>query len=69
MLDEIFSAACEQGQIDELGNGRFARSLFERACAVRDVRIAQMGNEASAADLTTVSATDVLTAFRAISPS
>ena len=40
---EIFSAACEQGRIDELGNGRFARSLFERACAVRDVRVAQHG--------------------------
>ena len=24
------------GRIDELGNGRFARSLFERACACRD---------------------------------
>ena len=27
------------GQIDDLGNGRFARSLFERACACRDVRV------------------------------
>ncbi len=67
VLDQIFGAACEQGQIDELGNGRFARSLFERACAVRDVRIAQFGDEASAADLTTVAASDVLTAFREIS--
>src|SRR6266568_1341864 len=58
---DSFDAACEQGQIDELGNGRFARSLFERACAVRDVRIAQFGDEASAADLTTVAASDVLT--------
>ena len=69
VLDEIFSDACEQGQIDELGNGRFARSLFERACAVRDLRIAQLGDEASAADLTTVSAEDVLTAYRELSPS
>ena len=69
VLDEIFSNASEQGQIDELGNGRFARSLFERACAVRDVRIAQMVDEASAADLTTVSAEDVLRAYRELSPS
>jgi len=69
VLDEIFSNASEQGQIDELGNGRFARSLFERACAVRDVRIAQMTDEASAADLTTVSAEDVLRAYRELSPS
>jgi SpoVK/Ycf46/Vps4 family AAA+-type ATPase len=69
VLDEIFSNASERGHIDELGNGRFARSLFERACAVRDVRIAQMGDEASAADLTTVSAEDVLRAYRELSPS
>ncbi len=68
VLDQIFSAACEQRKIDELGNGRFARSLFERACAVRDVRVAQLGEAASAADLTTVSAADLLTAYRGISP-
>ena len=56
-----------RARIDELGNGRFARSLFERACASRDLRVAQLGDEASAADLTTVSAEDVLTAYRAIS--
>jgi len=68
VLDQIFAAACEQRKIDELGNGRFARSLFERACAVRDVRVAQLGETASAADLTTVSAADLLTAYREISP-
>jgi SpoVK/Ycf46/Vps4 family AAA+-type ATPase len=68
VLDQIFGAACEQRKIDELGNGRFARSLFERACAVRDVRVAHLGETASAADLTTVSAADLLTAYREISP-
>ena len=33
VLEQIFTDACGQGRIDELGNGRFARSLFERACA------------------------------------
>jgi SpoVK/Ycf46/Vps4 family AAA+-type ATPase len=68
VLDQIFGVACEQGKVDELGNGRFARSLFERACAVRDLRVAQLGETASAADLTTVSAADLAAAFRGINP-
>jgi SpoVK/Ycf46/Vps4 family AAA+-type ATPase len=66
VLDTIFRQACEAGQIDELGNGRFARSLFERACASRDLRIADMGEDASAADLTTVSAADLMAAYQEI---
>ena len=38
-LRRVFSDACEAGRIDELGNGRYARSLFERACAARDLRL------------------------------
>jgi SpoVK/Ycf46/Vps4 family AAA+-type ATPase len=68
VLDRIFTTACTQRKIDELGNGRFARSLFERACAVRDVRVAHLGEDASPADLTTVAAADLLTAYREISP-
>jgi SpoVK/Ycf46/Vps4 family AAA+-type ATPase len=64
VLGEIFGHACERGKIDELGNGRFARSLFERACAVRDVRVSRLGDSASAADLTTVSAADLRAAYR-----
>ena len=66
MLDQIFGVACQQGRIDELGNGRFARSLFERACAARDVRVATLDEAASAADLTTVAAADLLAAYREI---
>ena len=68
MLDQVFGTACAQGKIDELGNGRFARSLFERACAVRDVRVAQKGDAASPEDLTTVIAADLLTAYRELNP-
>ena len=68
VLDQVFGTACAQGKIDELGNGRFARSLFERACAVRDVRVAQLGEAASPEDLTTVVAADLLAAYREISP-
>jgi hypothetical protein len=68
VLEQIFSVAGDQRRIDELGNGRFARSLFERACAVRDVRVAQLGETVSAADLTTVAAADLLIAYREINP-
>ena len=61
-LEEIFQQAWDRGRIDELGNGRFARSLFERACAARDLRVAELGEQASAADLTIVSAADLATA-------
>jgi SpoVK/Ycf46/Vps4 family AAA+-type ATPase len=64
VLDQIFSRACAEGSIDELGNGRFARSLFERACAARDLRVSHLGDGASAADLTTVGAEDLIAAYR-----
>ena len=67
VLDQIFGRACAEGSIDELGNGRFARSLFERACASRDLRVAHLGDGASAADLTTVAAADLVAAYREIS--
>jgi SpoVK/Ycf46/Vps4 family AAA+-type ATPase len=67
VLDGIFGKACAEGRIDELGNGRFARSLFERACASRDLRIAHLGEAASAADLTTVAAADLLAAYDELS--
>ncbi|MDX6390877.1 MAG: hypothetical protein QOJ73_1940 [Streptosporangiaceae bacterium] len=63
VLEELFGRAVAAGRIDELGNGRFARSLFERACAARDLRVAVFGEDASAADLTTVSAADLRGAF------
>jgi hypothetical protein len=64
VLREIFVHACAAGRIDELGNGRFARSLFERACACRDVRVVRLGERATAEDLTTVTAADVESAYR-----
>ncbi len=64
VLVSIFASAYDNGQIDALGNGRFARSLYERACASRDLRVSLHGEAATAADLTTVLAADVLTAYR-----
>ncbi len=61
-LADVFSWVCAEGLIDELGNGRFARSLFERAALGRDVRLAGRGGTASAEDLTTITSDDVRTA-------
>jgi hypothetical protein len=64
VLDSIFVQAVGDGRIDALGNGRFARTLFERACASRDVRVSLHGEAATAAELTTVLAADVQAAYR-----
>ncbi len=66
VLTEILTLACQQGRIDELGNGRYARSLYERACASRDLRVAQLGEVASPAELTTIAAADLQAAYRGI---
>jgi SpoVK/Ycf46/Vps4 family AAA+-type ATPase len=63
VVEQIFAQAERAGMIDELGNGRFARSLFERACACRDVRVVRLGESATAADLTTLTADDVRGAY------
>ena len=68
VLGAIFRHTCDTGRIDELGNGRFARSLFERACACRDVRVVRLGENATAADLTTLTAADVELAYRELAP-
>ncbi len=62
VLAEIFRQVAAEGRVDEFGNGRFARSLFERACAARDLRVADLGEAASPADLTTITATDLTAA-------
>ncbi|MEU9884626.1 AAA family ATPase [Sphaerisporangium sp. NPDC051011] len=59
---DVFAWVCAEGLIDELGNGRFARSLFERAALGRDVRLAGRGGTASAEELTTITSADVRTA-------
>jgi SpoVK/Ycf46/Vps4 family AAA+-type ATPase len=69
VLDQVFGHACAEGLIDELGNGRFARSLFERACACRDMRVAHLGEAATASDLTTITPADLRSAYDALASS
>ena len=63
VLRAIFAHACAAGRIDELGNGRFARSLYERACACRDLRVEHLADP-SRDDLVTLTAADVQAAYR-----
>jgi SpoVK/Ycf46/Vps4 family AAA+-type ATPase len=63
VLESIFAHTVQEGRIDALGNGRFARTLFERACASRDVRVSLHGEAATAAELTTLLAADVRAAY------
>ncbi|GAA0911595.1 AAA family ATPase [Nonomuraea longicatena] len=66
-LDEVFGWVCGERLIDGLGNGRFARSLFERAALRRDVRLAALGGDASSAELTTITSADVRAAVDELS--
>jgi SpoVK/Ycf46/Vps4 family AAA+-type ATPase len=63
-LAGIFQRVCGRGRVDELGNGRFVRSLYEKACASRDVRVATLGAEATTSHLTTLRSEDVRAAYR-----
>ncbi|GGO25295.1 AAA family ATPase [Microbispora bryophytorum] len=65
-LADVFDWVCRERLIDGLGNGRFARSLYERAALRRDVRIAEQGS-ANAAELTTIMSEDVRSAVDELS--
>ncbi|WP_084370103.1 AAA family ATPase [Microbispora sp. ATCC PTA-5024] len=65
-LADVFDWVCREGLIDGLGNGRFARSLYERAALRRDVRLAAQGS-ANAAELTTITSDDVRSAVDELS--
>ncbi|WP_346049270.1 AAA family ATPase [Actinomadura chokoriensis] len=59
----VFQRVCGTGRIDEFGNGRFARSMYEKACACRALRAAELGDRATADDLTLLTTGDVRNAF------
>ncbi|MCD0451821.1 AAA family ATPase [Actinocorallia sp. API 0066] len=54
----VFQRACGRGAIDTLGNARFARTVYERSCAARDVRVSALPAP-TAVDLTTLTRRDV----------
>ncbi|KOU15089.1 CbxX/CfqX [Streptomyces sp. WM6372] len=62
-LRSISGHVVEQGWIDELGNGRFLRTLYEKSCAYRDLRLAGFPGEPSREDLATLRLPDLMQAY------
>ncbi|MFG2922632.1 AAA family ATPase [Streptomyces sp. NPDC048305] len=65
-LDELRSISghvVDQGWIDELGNGRFLRTLYEKSCAYRDLRLSGYGAAPSRDDLATLRLPDLMQAY------
>ncbi|ANJ06471.1 AAA family ATPase [Streptomyces parvulus] len=65
-LDELRSIAghvVDQGWIDELGNGRFLRTLYEKSCAYRDLRLSVYPGALTRDDLATLRLPDLMQAY------
>ncbi|WP_128378443.1 AAA family ATPase [Streptomyces cavernae] len=65
-LDELRSISghvVDQGWIDELGNGRFLRTLYEKSCAYRDLRLMGYPGTPSRDDLSTLRLADLMQAY------
>ena len=65
-LEELRSIAghvVEQGWIDELGNGRFLRTLYEKSCAYRDLRLSAYPGTLTRDDLATLRLPDLMQAY------
>jgi hypothetical protein len=65
-LDELLAISghvVDQGWIDELGNGRFLRTLYEKSCAYRDLRLSGYPGAPSRDDLYTLRLPDLMQAY------
>ncbi|MGW0704805.1 AAA family ATPase [Streptomyces sp. NPDC002643] len=65
-LEELRSIAghvVDQGWIDELGNGRFLRTLYEKSCAYRDLRLSGYPTVPTRDDLSTLRLPDLMQAY------
>ncbi|MGP9021994.1 AAA family ATPase [Streptomyces sp. BR1] len=65
-LDELRSISghvVDQGWIDELGNGRFLRTLYEKSCAYRDLRLSMYPTTPGRDDLSTLRLPDLMQAY------
>ena len=65
-LKSIMSNVCESGRIDELGNARFARNLYEKSIAYRDLRLADSGEPLTVPAITTVTRVDLVAAVNSL---
>ncbi|MEV7657651.1 AAA family ATPase [Streptomyces anulatus] len=62
-LRSISGHVVDQGWIDELGNGRFLRTLYEKSCAYRDLRLSGYAGELTRQDLSTLRLPDLMQAY------
>nr|WP_095875264.1 AAA family ATPase [Streptomyces sp. TLI_235] len=62
-LASICGHVVSEGWIDELGNGRFIRTLYEKSCAYRDLRLSALRDLPSREDLATLRLPDLLQAY------
>ncbi|UGQ13043.1 AAA family ATPase [Yinghuangia sp. ASG 101] len=62
-LRSIMAYVHEQGWVDELGNARFVRTLYEKACAYRDLRLVGLPGDPDGDELTTLRLPDLVQAY------
>ncbi|ORT55133.1 AAA family ATPase [Streptomyces sp. CB03238] len=62
-LRSISGHVVDQGWIDELGNGRFLRTLYEKSCAYRDLRLSGYTMTPTREDLATLRLPDLMQAY------
>ncbi|MCH0542216.1 AAA family ATPase [Streptomyces sp. MUM 203J] len=62
-LRSISGHVVDQGWIDELGNGRFLRTLYEKSCAYRDLRLSGYTGTPTREDLATLRLPDLMQAY------
>ncbi|MGW1890691.1 AAA family ATPase [Streptomyces sp. NPDC002004] len=62
-LRSISGHVVDQGWIDELGNGRFLRTLYEKSCAYRDLRLSGYPGIPTRDDLATLRLADLMQAY------
>ncbi|MBB5935521.1 AAA family ATPase [Streptomyces zagrosensis] len=62
-LQSISGHVVDQGWIDELGNGRFLRTLYEKSCAYRDLRLSGWSGTPGREDLATLRLPDLMQAY------
>ncbi|MFE3092912.1 AAA family ATPase [Streptomyces sp. NPDC059248] len=62
-LRSICGHVVDQRWIDELGNGRFLRTLYEKSCAYRDLRLSGYPGTPTREDLSTLRLPDLMQAY------
>lgn len=62
-LSAISGHVVDQGWVDELGNGRLLRTLYEKSCAYRDLRLSEYAAELTREELATLRLPDLMQAY------